>query len=256
MVENNGSMKALNTENFLPSLSVDCVIFGFHGRGLKVLLLKLKKLDIWALPGGFIEKEEDADKAAGRVLEERTGLENIFLEQFHFFGDADRNAPGHADRLLEKGVITEDAYDWFKQRFATVGYYALVEYYKVQAPRPDYISESCEWCSLGNLPELMLDHAGIIEKAYETLKRHLSYQPVGLNLLPRQFTMPELRALYETVLGHKLDRRNFQRKMLGYDILVRVGKRQTGKPHKAPWLYEFEEDKYRKALLEGLNTGW
>jgi 8-oxo-dGTP diphosphatase len=249
-------MPALNVKKLHPGLSVDCVIFGFHLKELKVLLLKLKNMETWALPGGFVEKEEDVDQAVVRVLKERTGLEDIFLQQFHFFGDVDRNDPGHAARLVEKGVISGELYDWFDQRFVTVGYYALVEYSKVKAPRADHISERCEWRAFDSLPELMLDHAKIVEKAYETLKRHMHHQPIGLNLLPKQFTMPELRALYETVLGWKLDRRNFQRKMLSYDILIRIGKRRTGKAHKAPWLYEFDLEKYQSALLEGLDRGW
>lgn len=249
-------MPVLNVENYHPGLSVDCVILGFHQNELKALLLKVKSMDKWALPGGFVEKDEDVDKAAVRVLRERTGLKDIFLQQFHFFGEADRNDRGHAESLVEKGVIGRELYDWFNQRFVTVGYYALVEYSRVEAPSPDILSESCKWCPLNDLPDLMLDHARILQKAHEALKLQLNYQPIGLNLLPHRFTMPELQALYETLLGQQLDRRNFQRKMLGYGILIRTGERRTGGAHKSPWLYEFDEEKYRKGLAEGLNVGW
>ena len=249
-------MLALNLDKYQPGLSVDCVILGFHQNELKALLLKMKNMDKWSLPGGFVEKDEDVDKAAVRVLQERTGLKNIFLRQFHLFGEVDRGDRGHVDGLLQKGVIGKDLYGWFKQRFVTVGYYALVEYSQVEAPQPDYFSESCEWCAINGLPDLMLDHAGILEKAHEVLKRQLNYQPIGLNLLPKRFTMPELQALYETLLGKALDRRNFQRKMLGYGILIRTGERRTGGAHKSPWLYEFDEEKYRRGLAEGLNAGW
>lgn len=249
-------MQALDSENFHPGLSVDCVIFGFHENELKVLLLKLKGLEVWALPGGFVEKQEHVDQAVVRVLLERTGLADIFLQQFYFFGDTERNRGGYSDHLIAQGVIPAAWRPWFEQRFVTVGYYALVEYSKVDAPQPDYLSESCEWCSLTDLPKLMLDHCNILERAHRTLRQHLNYEPIGLNLLPRHFTMPELQALYETVLGRELDRRNFQRKMLAYDILVRTGERRMGKPHKAPLLYEFDEQKYRRALIEGLRSVW
>lgn len=249
-------MSVLNVDKFQPGLSVDCVILGFHHNELKILLLKLKDLERWALPGGFVEKEEDVDKAAVRILRERTGLKNIFLQQFHLFGNVDRNEEAYADTLLEKGIVDKELYDWLDQRFVTVGYYALVEYSRVEAPTPDYFSESCEWCSLSNLPNLWLDHGRILEKAHETLKRQLNYQPIGLNLLPPRFTMPELQALYETILGKTLDRRNFQRKMMGYGILIRTGERRTGGAHKSPWLYEFDEEKYRQGLADGLNAGW
>ncbi|MCO6475152.1 MAG: NUDIX hydrolase [Phaeodactylibacter sp.] len=249
-------MPALSVDKFHPGLSVDCVILGFHQNELKALLLKMKKMDKWALPGGFVEKEEDVDKAAVRVLWERTGLKDIFLQQFYLFGDVGREEEGHVEGLVQKGVIDRELAGWLKQRFVTVGYYALVEYSQVEAPQPDYLSESCEWRSLSALPELMLDHGRILEKAHATLKRQLNYQPIGLNLLPRRFTMPELQALYETLLGQKLDRRNFQRKMMGYGILIRTGERRTGGAHKSPWLYEFDEEKYRQSLAGGLNAGW
>lgn len=247
-------MSAIDQDHILPGLSVDCVIFGFHANGLKVLLLKLKNMDLWALPGGFVGINEDVDQAAGRILTERTGLDKIYLQQFHFFGNTSRNHKGHAARLVRHGVIPGDLFDWFNQRFVTMGYYALVEYSRVKIPQPDYTSDSCEWYSFLQLPELMLDHKEIIETAHRTLKEHLRSRPVGLNLLPKQFTMPELQSMYETILYKRLDRRNFQRRMLNYDILIRTGKRRKGGSHKAPWLYEFDKKKYNKALTEGLNS--
>jgi hypothetical protein len=157
---------------------------------------------------------------------------------------------------VEAGIVPAQLQPWFEQRFVSAGYYALVEYSEVTEPQPDYTSESCGWYSLHDLPDLMLDHRVIVEKAHETLKRHLNDQPIGLNLLPPRFTMPELQALYETVLGKQLDRRNFRRKMLGYDILIRTNATRRGAPHKAPRLYEFDRQKYHRALREGLNPGW
>ncbi|HRV87074.1 MAG TPA: NUDIX domain-containing protein [Saprospiraceae bacterium] len=239
-----------------PGLSVDCVIFGFHENELKVLLLKLLHNREWALPGGFVMLDEDLDRAAVRVLRERTGLERIFLRQFHAFGEVSRNLPGHADKLVRTQAIHPSLQAWFEQRFITIGFYALVEYSQVEEPHPDYFSEFCRWYSIRELPPLMLDHQRIVSKALETLRLQLKYQPIGLNLLPERFTMPELQSLYETLLEKKLDRRNFQRKMLSYDILVKTDEFRQGGAHKAPVLYAFDPDRYQQALQHGLNSIW
>ena len=245
-----------DTTTLQPGLSVDCVIFGFHENELKVLMLKLKKMGKWALPGGFVDRDKDVDTEANNVLKRRTGIENIFLHQFHLFGRVDRNRPNHASNLLDNRLIDSKFKSWFEQRFITVGYYALVEYANVQAPKPDPISEKCEWLPITELPELILDHRQIIVKAHETLKKELNHQPIGLNLLPEKFTMPELQALYETVLEKKLDRRNFRRKMLSYDILIQTNERRLGGAHKAPTLYQFDKLKYKQAIDGGLKSGW
>lgn len=208
------------------------------------------------LPGGFVPKNSDVDDAAVEVLKQRTGLKNIFLKQFHLFGNIDRAPANHAEKLVDRGLLSADSKTWFDQRFVTVGYYALVEYSKVSEPTPDPLSESCDWYAIDQLPSFFLDHKEIVEKALENLKRELNTQPIGLNLLALEFTMTELQALYETILGKKLDRRNFRRKILSYDILVDTGKRRTGGAHKAPILYRFDKDKYQKANRSGLTGGW
>ncbi|MEQ8583360.1 MAG: NUDIX domain-containing protein [Marinoscillum sp.] len=246
----------MQTENLHPGLSIDCVIFGFHENELKVLLLKLKNDDKWALPGGFVEKDKDVDSEAVRVLKKRTGLDHIFLNQFHLFGNVNRNEAGHSDTMVKKGVIPPELKAWFDQRFVTAGYYALVEYSRVKKPTPDLTSERCDWRALNDLPPMMLDHADILKKAHQTLKKELNDQPIGLNLLPEHFTMPELQALYETVLEKSLDRRNFRRKMLSYDILIQTDLRRKGGAHKAPLLYKFDKEKYNKAIQSGLQSGW
>lgn len=245
-----------DTENFQPGLSVDCVIFGFHDNELKVLLLKMKNLDFWALPGGFVEKDKDVDSQANWVLEKRTGLKDIFLQQFFLFGKVGRASTDHLESLEAKGIISPENARWFNQRFITVGYYALVEYSKVTEPTADDISERCEWCSVNELPQMMHDHLDILKKAHDTLKKELNYQPIGINLLPEEFTMPELQALYETILEKPLDRRNFRRKMLSYDILIKTDKRRTGVAHKSPNLYKFDVKKYQGAIKGGLSQSW
>jgi ADP-ribose pyrophosphatase YjhB (NUDIX family) len=243
------------TEVYLPSLSLDCVIFGFHESQLKVLLLKMKNARQWSLPGGFVFKNEDIDRAAKRVLKERTGLSEIFLQQFNVFGKPNRSDSNFHRQVLKKDGIKLNDDHWLLRRFVTIGYYALVEYSYVN-PKPDSFSDFCMWCEVNDLPELMMDHRQILDKALETLRLHLNYHPIGYNLLPAKFTMPQLQKLYETILGKKLDRRNFQRKLLSYGILRRLPEVKKGGAHKAPYLYRFDLRKYQRALTEGLQSGW
>lgn len=236
-------------EIFLPHISIDCVIFGFHHEQLKVLLLKWKDGGNWCLPGGFVKRSESLDESAKRVLNERTGLKNIFLRQFQVFGDINRERGKKSFKLLG------NARSWLSDRFITVGYWALVEFSKV-TPRADWLSEDCQWWEIAQLPKLMYDHNNIVEKALEALRLNLNGQPIGYNLLPERFTMPELQRLYETILGAALDRRNFQKKILALDILERLPERKLGGAHKAPFLYRFDKKKYERAMKQGLKLGF
>ncbi len=227
---------------FLPHISVDCVIFGFHENSLKVLLLKWKN-GPWCLPGGFVKHVESVDQSAVRILEERTGLEEIFLQQFHAFGDPHR----------EKGKKHRGS--WIGKRFITIGYYALVEYSKVN-PHPDMLSSECRWWDVSDVPDLIYDHNAIMIKALTALRLSLNDHPVGYNLLSEKFTMPELQKLYETIIGYPLDRRNFQKRMLSLGILTKLTERKTGGAHKAPYLYRFDKRKYDKAMKQGLSLSF
>ena len=241
--------------DYLDHISLDCVVFGFHSNQLKVLLLHMKNSGEWALPGGFVREEESMEVAANRVLKVRTGLDKIFLRQFNVFSDPERSKinPSVSDLVLS-GITYPDE-SWFNQRFISVGFYALVEFSQVQ-PRPDALSDACEWVNLDEIGTLMMDHGEILNKALETLRLQLTFQPIGYNLLPEKFTMSELRILYETILGKELDRRNFQRKILAYDILIRLEEVRTGVAHKPPVLYKFNLESYQKALTEGLGGRW
>jgi len=243
------------SEVYMPSLSLDCVIFGFHENQLKVLLLKMKNAKQWSLPGGFIFKDEDIDAAAKRVLKERTGLSKIFLQQFNVFGKPLRSDSNFHRQILKKDGISLSDDHWLFRRFVTIGYYALVEYSFV-TPKPDNFSDFCTWRDVDDLPDLMMDHKQIVVSALQTLQLHLKYHPVGYNLLPVKFTMPQLQKLYETILNKKLDRRNFQRKIVSYKILKRLKEVKKGGAHKAPYLYSFDLKNYEKALQEGLQGGW
>lgn len=242
-------------EVFLPSVSVDCVIFGFHAGELKVLLLKSKHNQKWALPGGFVYKDENVEEAASRVLQERTQLDGIFLQQFYLFGDVKRTEQKHAINLLQEAGIKEVESHFMMQRFVTVGYYALVEYEKV-TPVPDAASSECSWHSITDLRNLIIDHKQIIKAGLNTLRLHLNFQPIGYNLLPKEFTLKDLQLIYETILERKLDRSNFQRKILSYGILDRREKHFTGSSHRAPYLYAFNKKNYFKTLKDGLNKDW
>ena len=237
-------------EKYLRSISVDCIIFGFHNNELKVLLLQAKYAGLWALPGGFILKEEHMDDAARRILKERTGVDNIFMHQFHVFSQPNRSTKKINKQFLKNvGVKLEDS--WMFDRFITVGYTALVDFTKVQAVA-DSFSATCGWFNISAIPEMILDHKDILAKALENLQLQLNYHPVGYNLLPQKFTMPQLQKLYETILGKKLDRRNFQRKIIGTGILKKLDETKKGVAHKAPNFYKFDIRKYQRALKGGM----
>jgi ADP-ribose pyrophosphatase YjhB (NUDIX family) len=226
---------------WLPGISVDCVIFGFHENQLKVLLLKFKKSPVWALAGGFVGLDEDVDQAAQRILEERTGLTDIYLEQFYTFGDIARNyraVDEHRD-VNEAMGGESDRLDFVDQRFVTIGYYALVDYSKVHV-NPNGLSDASEWMDVSALPKLFLDHNRIVIKALESMRRSLDEKLVAFALLSETFTMSELQLVYETILGKRLVRTNFQRKILSLDILERIEKKYTGGAHKAPYLYRLK----------------
>ena len=237
-------------EKYLRHISVDCVIFGFHSNELKVLLLKARYAGKWALPGGFILTNEHMDEAAKRILKKRTGLDEIYLQQFHVFSDPQRSTKKINQQFLKNVEIFMDK-SWMFERFITVGYSALVDFTKV-TPVPDIISDACEWFGINNIPEMILDHRHIFEEALQYLRIQLNFHPVGFNLLPQKFTMPELQKLYETILEKKLDRRNFQRKIIATGILKKLNETKKGVAHKAPFYYKFDLHKYEKALKTGL----
>lgn len=241
----------LDTASFIPGLSVDNVIFGFHNNQLKVLLLACKDQKHWMLPGGYVLKTESIDVAAERVLLDRTGLHKVYLQQFSVFGDPKRSSAQLVKGLVKSMDLDETLNQWFLQRFITIGYYALVEFEKVK-PIPDPLSLACDWFDIDQLPRLIFDHQAIIEGALIAMRQHLNFQPIGLNLLPSSFPLKSLQLIYETILGKKLDRPNFNRKILSLGILEKKEKQFTGAAHKAPFLYSFRKKEYYKLLKEGI----
>lgn len=231
----------MEEKRYLPHIAYDSVIFGFSGNQLKILIMKYHNTGLFALPGGFVKIDEDLNAAVRRGLKERTGLDNIYLEQFYTFGDVSRYQPEAMKTILEANGHDVPENHWMLDRFISIAYYALINFEKV-VPTPDALSDSCDWYSLNKLPALMQDHQLIVEKALQTLRDNLERKLVGVNLLSPLFTMNDLQKVYEAILGEKLRRTTFQRKMLSLNILQRHDKQYSGKAHKAPYLYSFKQE--------------
>lgn len=242
-------------EKTLKEVAIDCTVFGFHDGELKVLLLRWKGTDGWSLPGGHILLDESADDAANRILMQRTGLSEIFLEQFHTFADANRYKYYSAAELLTRLEVTfgKGFFDGIMfGRTVSIGYFALVEFDQVQ-PTPDWFTDECRWWSMADIPPLLFDHNEMVDRALSALRQRIRNQPVGYNLLPEKFTMPELQRLYETILGRNFDRRNFHKLFLSYGILERLEEKRIGAANKSPYLYRFVKEKYDQAGIEGIS---
>jgi len=248
-----------NIQKFVPGISLDCVVFGYCDGVLNVLLLKYRNTDVWALPGGFLSYNENMQDAASKVLKNRTGLEDVFLTQYHTFSSLNRGWDDNEQSLLaikqieslwpeaHKGALRA----WFHQRFISTGYLALIQANKASLSN-DHVSERCEWIPITELPSLVLDHRHMIELALDYLKIRINYLPIGRSLLAEKFTMSDLQKLYECILQKKLDRGNFQRKMLKLGIFKRHEKLMTGASNKAPFLYSIHKEAYTLLLEEGI----
>lgn len=237
-------MERLLIENYIPHVGIDCVIFGYEDRQLKVLVAKLNfKGDFYALPSGFINRDEDIEVAAKRILENRTGINNIYLEQFRVFGKADRNLKNFMDQLValnydktefEKADKTD--YNWMSNRVISIGYYALVDIHKVTPTLTD-TDASIQWYNIHELPEMIMDYNDITQIAHKTLQSHIDEKLNIFNLLPEKFTMKDIQDIYETIFEKEFVRTNFQKKILELNTLERLEKKFTGAQNKAPYLY-------------------
>lgn len=207
------------------AISVDCVIFGFDENKLKVLLIRsdLKKYKgKWSLLGDLIKPNEDLDKAAYRVLQQRTGLNDIYLEQVHTFGEVKRHPAG---------------------RVITVAYYSLIntEHHKLKI----YDNE-LHWHDVQNISDLAFDHQQIFDTCYKRLQKRIQEHPLAFNLLPKKFSLRELQNLYESILDTKMDRRNFRKKFFAMDLLTDLKEMERDVPHRPGKLYQFNFKKYEK----------
>jgi hypothetical protein len=246
MKKRNVVERVVNNETvYQQGVSVDCVVFGFHDRMLKVLLSKFNFFHKWMLPVGFIMKDEDMDAAACRVLKKITGLNDIYLYQFHTFGSTIRpNAKEHWTIMAKMGLT--DTNHWLAQRFVSVGYYALVDYSQVNINAN--ANEEVRWFNINEIPSLYSDHNSIIEKALLTIRTQLDIIPIGYKLLPEKFSLSELRIIYETILEQELDRRNFQRKILSTGYLIPLNEYCRKAGQKPTALFSFEKEKCEEAL--------
>lgn len=239
-------------QEYLPHLSIDSVIFGYHDQQLRILLLKWKGLNGWGLPGGFMKRREPLSQAAHRILRERTGLENLFLQQFHVFGDSPYRLQERSAAEFAKNYGFDPIDDsWLFERTLSIGYFALVDYEQVRV-RTDFFTQDDKWWDVGAIPPLLFDQNEVVDKALTTLRLQIYHQPIGYNLLPDKFTLPEIHTLYETILGKKLDQRNFAKKLVSLGLIKKLDEQRAIGPHRSPYLYQFEKETYEAALEQGL----
>lgn len=232
----------IERNDVIPHLSYDSVIFGFNGKQLRILILEYHNTGLFALPGGFVKQDESLDDAVKRGVSKRTGLDHIYLEQFHTFGSLTRSDAQAMKRILKGNDLDLETHHWMLDRFISVGYYALINYDQV-TPKPDALSDSINWYPIDELPPLMMDHKEIVVKAFEVLRDNLDKKLIGMNLLSSKFTMRQLQDVYEAILGEELRRTTFQRRILSMNILERHEKLFQGKAHKAPYLYSYKANK-------------
>lgn len=235
MVKNVSDDSALKSEpTAMNAITIDCVIFGFDKGSLEVLLVQhgegISK-GKWGLPGGWIYKKESTDDAAHRLLNELTGLDNIYLEQLKAFGDPDR---------------------FPLRRVITIGYYALVkrEDYNIKA---GFTASDAKWYKIDSIPDLIYDHNEILSYSIQHLRNRVRQAPIGFNLLPEKFTLLQLMHLYEEILGVEMDKSNFRRKILHMKLLVALDEKQQDVSHRAAKLYQFDPEIYTKLTEKGFN---
>ncbi|MBW1297774.1 NUDIX hydrolase [Aquimarina litoralis] len=224
-------------QHYLPNLSVDIVILGYQNGILKVLLQKLN--DKWCLPGGYVGIKETVTDAAIRVLEERTGLKQSYLQLFRVFGDANRSFSKEFEVILKKEGYAWHKDLWINKRFVTLAHYALVDIETV-FPNGGIFSLAYDWYAIEELPEMHMDHSAIVVASKEQLQKDITVSPISFKLLPTTFTMPELQKLHETILDKKLERSRFQKKMLAMEIFDRLPKTKDNAQGRKPYLYKFK----------------
>ena len=213
--------------HFLKALvSVDCVIFGFANNELKVLLIKSDLevyKDRWSLLGDLLNPDEDLESASYRVLSERTGMEDVYLEQVHTFGSVGRHPSG---------------------RVITTAYYSLIDikHHKLQLNQNEL-----HWHSVQDIKKLAFDHKKILDTCLNRLREQVMEHPVVFNLLPEKFSLRELQDLYQAILDIDLDRRNFRKKIAIKDWLIDLNEMENDVPHRPGKLYALKKQHQRKA---------
>lgn len=212
-------------------VAVDCIILGFNKNELNVLLYKRNFEPLkgqWSLMGGFVKSGESINEAASRVLTECTGIDDLFMEQVGAYGE-----------------VTRD----LGERVISIAYYALIN---LDAFSPEVLKEyNAVWTKISDLPELIFDHAKMIKDTLSILKRKAATRPVGFNLLPEKFTLPQLQSLYEAIYQTSLDKRNFRKKLNSMDILEKLDEKDKKSSKRGAFFYTFNKEKYDKLLEDG-----
>lgn len=216
-------------------VAVDSIIFGYdeEGRELKVLLLKRNFQPAkgeWSLMGGFLKNNEAIDTAAKRILHQLTGLSDVYMEQLYTFGELDRD-PG--------------------ARIISVAYFALI---KINASDLELVkNHGATWVPISSMPHLIFDHTAMVNRALKKLQVRARTQPIGFELLPDKFTIPQLQGLYEAIYNKTLDKRNFRRKLLSMNLLEKLEEKEKESSRKGAWYYRFEPKNYEDLLNRGFN---
>lgn len=214
---------------FNSAVSIDCVLFGFDGGELKILLIERNEepfKDWWALPGYLIGDDESLDQSASRILHELTGLSDVYMEQYYAFGEVGRHPQG---------------------RVVTIAYYAMLRLGGDKALKPlTNYAKKAQWININELPKLAFDHQHIYDKGLEKIKRRIKHLPIAFELLPEKFTLTQVQNVYELILGKKLDKRNFRKKILSFGVLKELDEKQKGVSFRAATLYKFDKRKYAK----------
>lgn len=210
------------------SISVDCVIFGYDEAELKVLLMDCNMPPyegLQSLIGDLLRQQETTDEAARRILENRTFLKDLFLEQVNVYSKPNRHPLG---------------------RVVTLSYYSLIKIADYDNQIVDAENKRLAWKSLKNIATLAFDHLEIVQDAYAQLQQTVRELPIGFSMLPKKFSLIQLQNFYETVLGIELDRRNFRRKLMALDLLIDLKEFQDNVAHRPAKLYSFDFEKYRQ----------
>lgn len=216
-------------------VAVDAIVFGYQNNQLYVLLIQQKfgtQESYWALPGGLVKNDESLQDAVKRELKEETNVTVTYFEQLFTFGDDVNRDP--------------------RNRVISVAYFALVDPSKLTI-KADSDAEHAQWFKISEIPVLAFDHNSILKKAIERLKAKLTYEPVGFDLLPKEFLFSELENLYCTILEKEIDRRNFRKKILSFEIIEETeqfGSSKSGRPAK---LFKFNKLKYNELTKKGFH---
>jgi 8-oxo-dGTP diphosphatase len=214
-------------------IAVDCIIMGFKDNDLHVLAAKRQFEPMkggWSLMGGFVNQGESINEAAGRVLDEFTGIDGIFMEQLGAYGEVERDSG---------------------ERVVSIAYYALVDIDKFDTSLVE--KYDARWISISHLPELIFDHNKMVKDTINTLQRRAAVKPIGFNLLGDQFTLPSLQSLYEAIYQETIDKRNFRKKILGMDILEKLDEKDKSSSKRGAFYYQFNKDKYDQLIQQGLH---